>query len=97
MERWEPPHDPTETETREISFDERLTALEEIASVTFTPVPAGGSHLSQVSADISADKRSALWRFSGGTHGTDYEVTARATTSLGNALEETIILRCRDR
>lgn len=97
MERWEPPHDPTETETREVTFAARLAALEEIASVTFTPSPAGGSHLSQISADVSADKHSALWRFSGGTAGTDYEVTARATTNLGNILEETLVLRCRNR
>lgn len=94
MIRWEPPHDPNETETREVDFSERLADGELIQSAAWTSAPAG---LSQVSASISADGLSAVWKFSGGTAGTDFEILCRATTSLGNVIDETILLRCRDR
>lgn len=94
MIRWEPPHDPNETETREVDFSERLAAGELIQSAAWTPAPAG---LAQVSASVSADGLAAVWKFSGGTGGTDYAILCRATTTLGNILDETILLRCRER
>ena len=94
MDRWEPPHDPNETETRPIDFSERLGEGETVLSATWTSAPAG---LTQVSASVSADGTEALWKFSGGTDGVDYEVLCRATTSLAHVLEETIVLRCRAR
>ena len=97
MLRWEPPHDPNETETREVGFEDRLATGETIASATWTTTPSGGSHLTQVSSSASADGLGAVWRFSGGVVGTWYEIVCRATTSAGNVLEETIILRCEAR
>ena len=92
MQRWEPPHDPTETETRDVDFVERLAPGETLSSATWTPSPSG---LSQVSATTSGSV--ATWKYSGGTGGLDYEIVCRALTTNGNTLEETIILRCRDR
>jgi hypothetical protein len=92
--RWEPPHDPNETETRNVEFPERLADGETIQSAIWTSTPAG---LSQVSASVSTDGLSAVWKFSGGTAGVDYDITVRATTTGGNILERSIILRCRDR
>lgn len=94
MIRWEPPHDPNETETRDVDFSERLGDGELIQSAAWTSSPAG---LSQVSASVAGDGLAAVWKFSGGTAGVDYEIAVRATTTLGNILDETILLRCRDR
>lgn len=92
MERWEPPHDPDEIETRAIDFADRLATGETLSSAIWTSTPAG---LTQVSASASGSV--ATWKFSGGAAGTDYEVSARALTSNGNTIEETVILRCRAR
>lgn len=92
MERWEPPHDPDETETRAIDFADRLAAGETLSSATWSSTPAG---LTQVSATV--DGTVATWKFSGGTAGVDYEITCRPSTTSGNTLEETVILRCRAR
>ena len=93
MERWEPPHDPDEIETRDIDFADRLAPGETLSSASWTSTPAG---LTQISASV--DQSVATWKFSGGTAGADYEITCRAlTTPGGNTLEETVILRCRAR
>lgn len=91
-ERWEPPHDPDETETRDVTFADRLATGETLSSATFTASPSG---LTQVS--VSAAGAIATWKFSGGTDGVDYSVVCRALTSAGNTLEQTIIVRCRSR
>lgn len=94
MIRWEPPHDPNETETRSVDFSGRLADGELLQSATWTPAPAG---LAQVSASVSADGLEAVWKFSGGTEGVDYVVLCRATTTAGNILEQSLLIRCRAR
>lgn len=89
VERWEPPTKPGEIETRKIYFGDRLATGETLSTATFA---AAG--LSNVASSVTADGW-AVWKFSGGTLNTDYEIACSVTTSLGQTLKETIVLRCR--
>jgi hypothetical protein len=89
VERWEPPTKPGEVETRKIYFGDRLASGETLSTATFT-----ATGLTNVASSVTSDGF-AVWKFQGATVNTDYEIACSVTTSLGNTLKETIVLRCR--
>ena len=68
---------------------DRLASGETLSTATFT-----ATGLTNVASSVTSDGF-AVWKFQGATVNTDYEIACSVTTSLGNTLKETIVLRCR--
>lgn len=75
-----------ETDYLDITNNESITASEFVHS----------DDLTLVSESLDDDSTSVIGWFSGGTHGTDYDIVCRITTSAGRIDDRTIRLKVRN-
>jgi hypothetical protein len=91
MQKFVDAKDPNAVEWYEMDWTTYLNDGATISTSTWT-VPAG---LTVVTDQIKTGNLITQVKFSGGTHGTDYECLNRVTTSDGETLDLTGILRVR--
>lgn len=90
--KWSP-KDPADIADYKLDWSPFLANGETIATKTVT-VEAG---LTKVSDTITDSNTSVTIRLSGGTDGTDYDVTCLITTSMGQTFETTKPLKVKNR
>lgn len=83
------PKDPDEIEDCKVDWSVRLDPGDTIASSSWLPMPDGLTKVSDTKDDTSA----TIW-LSGGTDGTDYEITNRVVTTAGRTFDWTIRILC---
>jgi len=82
---------PAEVQDYDIDFGEYLTAMADTGSSHFVTVEQG---ITLVSSTLASGVVK-VW-LSGGTHGTNYKVTATLTTTGGRVKEHEILIRVRE-
>ncbi len=86
---------PAEIETYSISYNDDLTANDNIVQATASIEPAGLTLDYCTFIDAVGDHRARV-KLSGGTAGVKYKVTVRATTADGRVLEDEFFVTIKD-
>ena len=89
MNRWVD-KDPDEVASYAVEWVDALATAETIASATWSASPSGLTFSAQAESGTRASVK-----VSGGTAGTDYKVLCRVTTSGGQTLDQSVLLRVR--
>jgi parallel beta-helix repeat protein len=83
---------PTEAKRYRVSFVRDVSAAETITNPTFEITPTTDPPLLTSAVVIAADGKSVSFLVAGGLHLNSYRVTTRVTTSLGQTLEDEMII-----